>query len=885
MVNSSRLGFRGALLVTLAGLVAGLLEPGLAFGADPLSALQRICGSDSNAKLVADSFPVRPPPAQTSPADTSTFRLAASVLQDATAYGDAAKQLYNALWIDTTGGAAADIAAADDMSQLARILQWTSLYPVAGAMHQCVANRAERADDPFPIRLGRAFAALAEYEAIFVGHDAVSRGYFDKSIATLKPLGDQASGDLATATSGLANLLLTEGKTDEALQLYREALTLNERDPQCGSDCIRAAISADNLGRFLIGRGNYNDAEMYLSRALTLKLARRGALHDSTATTYQSLAQLDAARDDRTQAISNYRQAIGILRFVTKRQAPAESAVLSRLAEVTGEFGRYLESIPAPQNQAEAVIQYSLSIAARQKMRAGAAGLSETYRSDLDRTLSEPYYRLADILVDADRLIEAEQVISMLKEDEFTGLVQRSPRKRSTQGGIGQQVANEFDKISPQWVTDAGELALLESKPRSTWTPEDVQAYPKLLGRAQSHRALYDRLLVQVQTALRPVDHDAGTGMQVTELGKKVGADPQGAVGIHYVVGERRTAIILVTKRGSFGMFSNVSRKELQGHVKALREGMKTSDGAVYKSARALWQALIAPVLPAVEASGATTLVLSLTDDLRYVPFAALQDETGHYLVERYAVAAWAGAADVSPESMRHPWVMAGMGFSRGRADFDPLPFVKLELEAIVRTDATPDGVIPGTIERDDDFSRAHFYDALQGPANILHIASHFDLRSGDKDKSVLALGKGDETLSLAQLGTLDYQRIELLTLSACDTAVGASKLLNGSYFEGLSAVILNAKAKAVMATLWQVSDRSTAELMRQFYIAHTRSATVTRAHALQQAQLTLLDLKPPAIDAPGGQLSTEASRLPPAGQSWKHPYYWAPFILSGNWL
>ncbi len=237
MVTLGRLRSRRAALVmalATAGPMAALLTPATAFCADPLPSLQRICGDPSDAKLIADSIPIASDRAQAPPADTLAARLEASRQQEAAAYGDAAKRLYEALRADTSSTPASDVAASDDMSQLGRILQWTSAHPVAGAMHRCVANRAQYGTDSSPIRLGRALAALGEYEAIF-GHDADSRTYYAKSIEALKPLGDQANGDKATAASGLADVLLKEGKTDQATLLYQKALALNERDPNLGA--------------------------------------------------------------------------------------------------------------------------------------------------------------------------------------------------------------------------------------------------------------------------------------------------------------------------------------------------------------------------------------------------------------------------------------------------------------------------------------------------------------------------------------------------------------------------------------------------------------------------------------------------------------------------
>jgi CHAT domain-containing protein len=113
---------------------------------------------------------------------------------------------------------------------------------------------------------------------------------------------------------------------------------------------------------------------------------------------------------------------------------------------------------------------------------------------------------------------------------------------------------------------------------------------------------------------------------------------------------------------------------------------------------------------------------------------------------------------------------------------------------------------------------------------------------------------------TLSQLITDREQRdgipLELLVLSACQTAYGDKRAALG-----LAGLAVRSGARSTVATLWSVNDRSTAELMTQFYQNLTQTNS-QRAESLRQAQLSLL-----------------------AQKQYEHPYYWAPFILVGNWL
>ncbi len=131
---------------------------------------------------------------------------------------------------------------------------------------------------------------------------------------------------------------------------------------------------------------------------------------------------------------------------------------------------------------------------------------------------------------------------------------------------------------------------------------------------------------------------------------------------------------------------------------------------------------------------------------------------------------------------------------------------------------------------------------------------------------------------------------IHLVVLSACQTAL-AAPLQDGVEIASVAYYFLNGGAKAVMASLWQVSDTSTSELMQHFYQNLAQSAQPTKAESLRLAQLTLLygkqitleNLKRGAINPE--QISSNPSQHTTTSANFAHPYYWAPFILIGNGL
>jgi CHAT domain-containing protein len=294
------------------------------------------------------------------------------------------------------------------------------------------------------------------------------------------------------------------------------------------------------------------------------------------------------------------------------------------------------------------------------------------------------------------------------------------------------------------------------------------------------------------------------------------------------------------------------------------------------------------------------TLLWSLDDVLRYVPMGALYD--GHrYLVERFhnvlfTPESYGHITDGPIESADPPTALA-MGLSKSYSGLPALPGVIPELDSIVHDPSVPDshGPMQGKLFTDQQFTLTALKSELgAGEAfPVVHIASHFLLEAGSGDEPYLMMGgdnAGDAAgyewnLSAMENSAIVFHGTRLLTLSACSTAKDY-KSRNGFEMDSLGMVAQQKDAEAVLATLWDVNDLSTSHIMSDFYDRWVKNPAAGKAEALRQAQLAFLHSAPTALEAKTGRGFETATETPAATSSlgYAHPYYWAPFVLIGNY-
>lgn len=451
-----------------------------------------------------------------------------------------------------------------------------------------------------------------------------------------------------------------------------------------------------------------------------------------------------------------------------------------------------------------------------------------------------------------------------------------------------------------------GETAFLaaEPEPAGASVAGGAEALDMLSGGAQRRHWAIDRELEQLDAQREALDAGLAAGLAAAratsepafsaadtallDTGPKLLASlPRGAVALYFLAGEQQLDVLLVRRDGRQALQLPVARAALEEQVRALRAALQNPRSDAVAPARALYELLFARLEPALQAAQASTLMLSLDGQLRYLPFASLHDGRG-WLAERYAIGLYTTAAPAALAAAPAPrWRVAAFGSSAGGAGLAPLPAVRGELEGVVGDPAAGSrGVLPGTIRLDRGFTAAALRGALREKFNVVHIASHFAFQPGDPNESFLLLGDGGR-LTLAELAAPEYRfdRVDLVTLSACDTALSGADAF-GQEVEGLGMLLQGQGAAAVLATLWSVADASTAQFMRSLYTLREQQR-LSRAQALRDAQLAMIRGAGGPADGTqrGASRQAEGSAAADPSRPYAHPYYWAPFVLMGNWL
>jgi CHAT domain-containing protein len=378
-------------------------------------------------------------------------------------------------------------------------------------------------------------------------------------------------------------------------------------------------------------------------------------------------------------------------------------------------------------------------------------------------------------------------------------------------------------------------------------------------------------------------------------------------MGIRLLLGEEHVYAIAVTARAQKKFELSVTPAALRNKVLEVREQLRSPASDPRKHLQELSSILITPLhsefndlANATPQGHVPTLLWSLDGVMRYLPMSAMYDGK-NYLVERF------NNVLITPESYRHMTnadtgnpnlhVLA-MGLSRSYGGLPALPGVMPELESVVHdpTIADSHGPLDGRLLSNEEFTLDAMKTQLGAGRRygVVHIASHFVEQAGGGEEPYLMLGgesTGDAqgyplTLSKMKNSAINFHGTRLLTLSACSTAKGDTAQ-NGIEVDSLGMIAQQKDAEAVLATLWDVNDASTSKLMSDFYARWVKDAASGKAEALRQAQLALLHGSPAVSEtakadrgfAATGKTSTVAL-LP----GYEHPYYWAPFILTGNY-
>jgi CHAT domain-containing protein len=531
----------------------------------------------------------------------------------------------------------------------------------------------------------------------------------------------------------------------------------------------------------------------------------------------------------------------------------------------------------------------------------------------------------AEIMIAEGRLHDARMALEMLKSEEYFDYLwdekrpsSTNPRPSSTShhaviGPIHFQEAppsaacpaddTDLQKLRQQLATLVVAKRGLDQL--SNKSAEQQQSYDLIKEKLNCAGLAYHHFLDQVFAEGNPLGIDVSKHYPIITLQslQKLFSElePQTAI-LYTLVSAEKYYIILVVPEVILVRESALPASQIKDKVELFRRALQNPGIDPQPLAKELYAMIFEPVAADLEQMGAKTLMWSLDQQLRYLPIPALHDGRG-YLVRKYRNVVFTPTSYVS--LLQKPLDKEqGLGFGVS-AGSTPLPGVKEELQGIFRPqhEAAPTERRPlvGQVFLDKEFSDKSLTDALDQGRNegfkAIHIASHFILRPGSKRNSYLELG-GNNKLTVEELMARFnfFANVELLTLSACSTAIGGVN--SGTEIEGFGVLAQDLGAHAVLASLWDVSDSSTSKLMQNVYRIWRAEPGTSKAESLRKAQLLLLRGEPndksDAAKADPTQRATLALRndakldltryqFDPQ-KPFAHPYYWAPFILIGNW-
>lgn len=760
-----------------------------------------------------------------------------------------------AIYQRESGPESTDVAVS--MSSLALALQRTGEFEEALRLHQdglAILGRTSSNE----LALARSLLNLGSFYSLMglaeQGLVPTQRA-FDIEMRLLGPEHPSAAMTLNNLAVTFAEL----GRNEDAFSAQQRALSMLESS--MGTEHPVVATALDNMGHKFLLDGDSARARMYFGRALAIRTARFGPEHIITAQSLLNIGMSHVSAKDSEAALPKLERAVRILTSTPQAEAFGEALSAMSLAyllmerfDVATFWGK--EAVNAVQGS-------------RARQRSLDAAMQDAFMGKLQWR----YGYLADLLVMQDRVAEAQQVLQMFKEQELFEFLQRSGATdaratRSELTGLERQKFGRFYELQDSQAALATERQRLETQ-RATRTLSAVerQRLDDIVNRqlpiaSRAMQAFFDALEREPSTSQRaPPPQEAR--LRQTQLTQAVGqlalSEPAArAVGLQYVATDTRLSIILTVPGGPpIARQVSVGRSELSNLVTLFATQLdKRADlPLLLETAQKLHELLIAPIEADLRAARAHTLMLSLTGSLRQLPFAALHDGQ-RFLLENYTLTLFNEAAGQSlqkaPDS---DWRVAGMGLSGAVDGLPALTSVREEVANVVRT--------PADAYLDGRFTKAQFQASLSGGYNVLHLASHFVFKAGQPHQSWLYLGdKSRLTLADIVRDRMDFRQIELVMLSACDTARGGGWEADGREMESLAARAQMQGAQAVVATLWRVSDASTSHLMQQFYRPSASAGPKSKAARLRASQLAMVSSAGP----------------------WSHPYHWAPFVLMGNW-
>ncbi len=626
----------------------------------------------------------------------------------------------------------------------------------------------------------------------------------------------------------LGNLEWRRKRFNEAAALYRDALArASEMNDRAGTARARIQLTFTyrDLGQLEQAAKEAKQAHE-IARAIEARPLEIEALY--------AQGEVARARTNHEEALKYFSSGEGIGRET------ADPELIWRLA-----YGRG-QSLEALQRNEEALAAYQSAVKTIESVRSELR--EERFRAGYIEDKYQVYVALVELLLKLKRVNDAFGFAERLRAHSYLELLDRgqppirSEVQRQTEATLRSRIRQLQRQIEEE-----------SSKPRPEQKRNAFELFSKELAEAEStYQNFLDDLLTSDPTYASVRALRVPTTIEVQQQ------LPSGTALIEYILAEDNLIIFVVTSDRLHASTVPIRSADLQAKVELLRELMLRKGTNEWRLPSAsLYKTLIEPIAAAGLLRDVDRLFLVPHATLHYVPFAALLHHSGkrsRVLIDNYTLAYLPAAATLVYGADQSGNAKSVLALAPANTR---LIYARQESHDISTFFPNQHKVLVGSQATESSFKR------LAGQYDVIHLATHGYFNKLNPLLSGVILepdAHEDGRMEVHEILGLKL-KAKLVTLSACDTALGSgyfAEIPAGDDFIGLTRAFLFAGAPSVLASLWEVNDRSALTLMHSFY-NHLRETD--KATALARAQRSMRTRSGP----------------------YRHPYFWSSFVLVGE--
>jgi CHAT domain-containing protein len=708
--------------------------------------------------------------------------------------------------------------------------------------------------------------AAANYEkALKIGEDLPKGGYLNVFEMFRARIRARVMGDMAS-------LHAESGEVDLALKELNDTITIKRaigQDDWTAQSLMQAADLAYQKGDLTNARQLLEQARQIFSAAhkldsvvsatgfLAIVARDEEKLDEASARAEEALAM--ARKTSNSVAVSGTTRTLASIRLKQNRvdeaktlidEAQAADSRTGSTSDRIATLGVSGEIFEARGDNDKALETYREAIKLIESVRATAA--SESAFADVKRNY-RPYERIVRALIKLNRVDEAFDYLNRAKSKKLQDSLRLSSMKSGDKAM--QALLDRASGLETKLQTTTAQLQSEQAKPEGERDKARIDNLKQVVASTQGE---FRKVVEQIKTS-NP-NYEKFMTVNPKALKETQRSIPPGVMLVQYAPLGEQLYVFLVSKENVKIVIAPTKPEELWKKIKTLRKQITSGESGapLTKNLTALYDALVAPIEPDLESIKVVAFIPNQL--LFYLPMQALAkkhaDGSTRYLIEDKQIV-YLTAADVMkvvqpPDEEKSREGMVAFGNPTGAN----LPAAENEVKAIAQ-------VFPSTeVLSGPQVTKVALNTEQRLNKRIVHFATHGILNASAPSESYIQLAAtsapAEEHLTVGEVWDLPLKKVTLVTLSACESALG-DKEPDGGEITTLAEAFSSAGATTVLASLWSVGDESTKELMVEFY--RQLAAGASKAEALQKAEVKLL--KDP---------------------KYSRPLYWAPFVLMGDW-